>query len=211
MVTKIIVGQYDGYFEGNLQHNLTLSWTNGALKSAFPIFHGNRWQMLNLGSTTILYDPKRLTLPNFVEIGWETAEEIAAEPGSVLFLVKSGSKSRISGFHDNPLCIFQREYFSCPLRPKTYPLAKTPSKSDQKWRKNKVTGQPKNMYMMISRVVGMVQHVMESHAALEEMENHESTGDLPATGRTIRTTLDITNHTIPPNYMKCLQPSWDAP
>ncbi len=36
----------------------------------------------------------------------------AAEAGLVLFLVKSGLKSRIVGFHNDSLCIFQCEYFS---------------------------------------------------------------------------------------------------
>ncbi len=37
VVTKIIVGQYEGYLEGYLWLILTLFWTNGALKSAFPM------------------------------------------------------------------------------------------------------------------------------------------------------------------------------
>ncbi len=37
MVTKIIIGLSEGYFEGNLSHNLTLSWSNGAAKSAFQV------------------------------------------------------------------------------------------------------------------------------------------------------------------------------
>ena len=129
--------------------------------------------VLNSGSTTRLPDPKRSILPDFVEIGWETAEEIAAEPGSVLFLVKSGFKSRISGFHDNPLCIFQREYFSCPLWSMTYPLAKTPSKSDQKWRKNKVTRHEKSMYMMtLNSHLGRLQECNFSAFTLHSLVSH---------------------------------------
>ena len=53
------------------------------------------------------------------------------------FLVKYGLKACFPRFHDNPLGISWRQYFSCHPRPKTNPFAKTPSKSDQNWRKIK--------------------------------------------------------------------------
>ena len=47
MVTDIFVGQYKGYFEGNLLNNQTLSWTNGASKSAFRVSMATDLEFLN--------------------------------------------------------------------------------------------------------------------------------------------------------------------
>ncbi len=69
MVTKIIVGYFKGYFEGNLSHNLTLSWSNGASKSAFLISMATDLEFFDSGSTTTLPDPKRSILPDFDKIG----------------------------------------------------------------------------------------------------------------------------------------------
>ncbi len=68
-------------FEGNPWHYPISSLSNGAPKSAFRISMATDSEFFNFGSATTLSDPNRSTMPNFVEIGCETAEEIAAIAG----------------------------------------------------------------------------------------------------------------------------------
>ncbi len=81
MVTNIIVGQYQGYFKGHLWHTCTLSWSNRASKSAFPISIATDLEFLNFGSTITPPDSNRSIMPDFIEIGGETPEEIAGIAG----------------------------------------------------------------------------------------------------------------------------------
>ena len=70
MVTKIIVGHMRVTSRSTyLEHNLTLSWTNGALKSAFQISMATDLDFSNSDSATTLSGPNRMTMPNFVEVG----------------------------------------------------------------------------------------------------------------------------------------------
>ena len=116
MVAKIIMGLYEDYFDGNLSHNLTLSWSNGASKSALLISMVTDLEFSNSDFTTTLYDPNRSSIPNFVEIGQETAEEISAIAGSLLF----HAKWRFFYLHGNDLHISRfRKFFRCS-RPETF-------------------------------------------------------------------------------------------
>ncbi len=68
MVTKM-VGQYDSDFNGSWLQKLNPSGQNRALKSAFSNFHGNRSKFQNSNPSTVLSDPDRLSVPDFVKIG----------------------------------------------------------------------------------------------------------------------------------------------
>ena len=56
--------------------NVDPSWSNWASKSAFLNFHGNRTEFQNSNIVSSLSDPDRLSVPDFVEIGQETAKEL---------------------------------------------------------------------------------------------------------------------------------------
>ena len=69
MIFEKHVGYCNNNFQAHQGYYLNLSWTNGALESAFLIFHVNKSKLFNFGSATTPPDPNRLTMPNFVEIG----------------------------------------------------------------------------------------------------------------------------------------------
>ncbi len=74
-----IVGPYHYKITTVVQQYLTPSGPKGAQKYAFPDFHGNASEIENSDSARLLSDPKSLSMPNFVTIGQEMAEEIAIE------------------------------------------------------------------------------------------------------------------------------------
>ncbi len=54
----------------------------GATKSAFPYFHGNTLELQNSYFLMALSDPTRLSVPDFVKICQETAEELGRKKAS---------------------------------------------------------------------------------------------------------------------------------
>ncbi len=97
-------------------------------------YHGNRW-LHEMGPLTLC------TCPTPSHQVWSPSvhkhQRRRLPKLSCIFLVKCGLKACFSGFRGNPLDVSWREYFSCHPWPMTYPVAKTPSKSDRNWRKIK--------------------------------------------------------------------------
>ncbi len=75
-MVKKFAGPFDLDFQGVWQQNPGASWPNWASKSAFPDFHGNRSEFQNSDTVSSLSDPDRVSVPDFVEIGRETAKEL---------------------------------------------------------------------------------------------------------------------------------------
>ena len=88
------------------QQNLTPSWTNWTWKSAFPDFHGNKLEIHNSDFTTTLSDPDRLSVPNFVKIHQETAEELGDKKSIWGCLPVSFLLFSIGFMHPRFLCCF---------------------------------------------------------------------------------------------------------
>ena len=70
-MTKKFVGQFDSDFPGVWVQKISPSWPYGASKSAFPDFHGNRFEFQNSDPSTVISEPDRLSVPDFVKIGQE--------------------------------------------------------------------------------------------------------------------------------------------
>ena len=68
-IVKKFAGPFDLDFQGAWQQNPSASWSNGASKSAFPDFHGNRSEFCNSDTISSLSDLERLSVPDFVTIG----------------------------------------------------------------------------------------------------------------------------------------------
>ncbi len=75
-IVKKIVRPLDTDVQAVWTLNLNFSLLNGSSKSAFPNFHGNRFEFQNFDIVTLLSDPDRLSVPDFVEIGRKSREEI---------------------------------------------------------------------------------------------------------------------------------------
>ena len=73
------MGQYHLIFHSLLLQNISPSEPNWASKYAFADLHGNTLKIQNFDFARLLFDPGRLSVPDFVTIGRETAEEIDIE------------------------------------------------------------------------------------------------------------------------------------